>query len=164
MKAPTLINATSGYSDEFYTPRWLFNRLHDVFNFTLDPASCEAADKGIRYINQEQDGRRVNWANERIFCNPPFSLMKDFLTKTQTINLPSVILVPARVETVYWHKLVWPQVDEILVLKGRLQFERPGGELTKGVPFATVLLGYGGATFEQFEDLGIRIQPIKSVI
>lgn len=163
-KATTLIESTDGYSDEFYTPQWLFDRLHAKFHFTLDPASCGEADKGIRFVSKEQDGRTISWANERVFCNPPFSLMRDFLVKTKELNQPSVILVPARIETLYWHQLVWPHVSEILVLKGRLQFIRPGGELGKGVPFATVLLGYASAEFDGLEDLGVRVSTINRLV
>jgi hypothetical protein len=44
-----------------------------------------------------------------------------------------------------------------LVLKGRLQFLTLTGK--KGsATFATVLLGYGGAKFNNMEDLGYRLK------
>ena len=159
--APTLIKARTGYSDEWYTPQWLFDRLHSHFVFTLDPASCKTADKGIRYITKEENGLTVSWANERIFCNPPFSLSKHFLAKVDEITMPSVILVPARIETKYWFEHVWPKANEIFVLKGRLQYfnaEGVKGEAT----FPSVLLAYGGASFVGLEDLGVILKPLVS--
>lgn len=148
------------YSNEWYTPKWLFGLLHEKFNFTLDPASCEAANKGIPYYTKEQDGLKQDWSNERVFCNPPFSLSKEFVEKTLTLTLPSVFLLPCRPETRYWHKWIWPGCSEVFIFNKRISFDLPGGKTSKSPPFATVLIGFNGVEFTDMEHLGVRVKKI----
>lgn len=148
------------YSQEYYTPRWLFDRLHAKFDFTLDPASCAEADKGIPYYTKEQDGLTQSWTGERVFCNPPFDQTASFFAKVPETSA-AVFLVPARVETLYWHTLVWPVASEVLFFRTRLQYTDGDGVSYARAPFASCLIAFHGLTFEGFEDLGVRVVPVR---
>jgi hypothetical protein len=152
-------NGGDKYSQEYYTPKWLFDRLHERFQFTLDPASCEEAYKGVPYFTKEEDGLRQDWTGNAVFCNPPFNLSKEFLDKCVHSKLrPSVFYVPVRPETRYWHTLVWPCASDILFFKGRSKFENAEGVPYPPAQFPTCLIGFHGATFEEFTDLGVSLQ------
>ena len=151
-------NGGDKYSQEYYTPKWLFDRLHARFKFTLDPASCAAADKGIPYFTKEDDGLAQDWTGNAVFCNPPFDLASAFIKKASLSKLlPSVWLVPTRAETQYWHEWVWPYCSDILFLRGRLKFVDKHGVPYKHAPFGACLIGLHGATFEDFTDLGVSL-------
>jgi hypothetical protein len=142
------------YSDEYYTKKCLFDRVHELNRFELDPASCAKAYKGIPYYTKEQNGLRQNWEGRRIFCNPPFSQLKEFLEKTVTeVTAPSVLLIPVRTETAYWERLVWTKADSILFLKKRNHFE-PAFSNKSSPTFASCLVAYKGGCLEGLDDLG----------
>ena len=151
-------NSGDSYSQEYFTPTWLFNRLNARFQFTLDPASCAAADKGIPYFTKEDNGLVQDWTGQAVFCNPPFNLSKEFLEKCVNSELrPSVFFVAVRPDTHYWHTDVWPHATDILFFKGRSKFENAEGGTYRNAQFPTCLVGFHGATFEYFTDLGVSL-------
>lgn len=60
-------------------------------------------------------------------------------------------LVPARTESAYWAKWVWPYAHAIAFLRGRIRFYSPDGQLYRdNLPiFASALIAYGEADAEQ---------------
>jgi phage N-6-adenine-methyltransferase len=73
-------------SDEWYTPfdPYLVKVIDCLQEVELDPASCLDANltlKANRYYTKEMDGLSQSWKARSVFCNPPFSLAKQFLQK-----------------------------------------------------------------------------------
>ena len=60
------------FTIELSTPQWLFDTLHNEFDFSIDVCATDANAKCPRYYTKEQDGLAYNWNNERVFCNPPY--------------------------------------------------------------------------------------------
>lgn len=69
-----------------------------------------------------------------MFCNPPYSDIRPWLSKAREAAL-AVFLVPARTDTRWWHDLAM-KADEIRFLRGRLKF----GDAKNSAPFPSVLL------------------------
>ena len=63
----------SSKSNEWETPKELFDKLNNEFKFTLDAAASDQNHKCERYFTIEEDGLKQNWAGERVWCNPPCS-------------------------------------------------------------------------------------------
>ena len=56
-------------SEEWATPRKLFDELNAEFGFTLDPCATPENAKCERYFTKEQDGLSQPWGGT-VFCNP----------------------------------------------------------------------------------------------
>ena len=60
-------------SDEWATPKLLFEKLNDEFRFTLDPCATETNHTCEKYYTIEDNGLSKSWMGEVVFCNPPYS-------------------------------------------------------------------------------------------
>lgn len=97
----------------------------------------------LKYIDlfeyqSQKNQYEIDYKNKNLFCNPPYSDMKrvtEYLIKQIQNDNRIVLLIPARTDTQYFHKLL-PYCDEITFIKGRLKFNDD-----KGVaPFASILM------------------------
>ncbi len=67
----------SSRSDEWYTPSYIIDRVHQVIGLPdLDPASSAAANQVIqakKYFTRENNALEQTWANQpvSVFLNPP---------------------------------------------------------------------------------------------
>lgn len=116
------------------TPQWLFDRLHREFHFTVDAAAQEHNAKLQRYWRPQDSGLEHDWAGERVFCNPPYGpditawLRKAHKSRVSNMTQAghvSVLIVPVRSETEWWHTYVM-LATEIRFIRGRVHFENPG--------------------------------------
>lgn len=149
--------STRGADDEVDdrgTLAFHFANFSDEYGpFTLDVAAAAHNAKCERYFTRLDDGLAQSWANERVWCNPPYSKLDAWLSKawheldeTQGI----VMLLPAnRTEQGWWQRYVEPFRDRsggrlrVVFLPGRMRFERPGVVISsKGdrPPFGCCLL------------------------
>lgn len=114
------------------------HQLEDRFGkFTLDVAAAPHNTKCDRFFTKEQNGLAQSWANEQIWCNPPFSDIEPWVRKAwrefeDTRGI--VMILPAnRTEQTWWQKLVEPRRDRgsgltVEFLPGRMRFLYPGQE------------------------------------
>jgi DNA N-6-adenine-methyltransferase (Dam) len=110
----------SSLSVHWATPRHIFDELNREFRFTLDPCP----------LGSLIDGLKLRWANERIFCNPPYGPgMAEWIKRDPEADI-AVFLVPARTDTIWFHDVVLPHATEIRFLRGRLRFNESKGRAT----------------------------------
>lgn len=128
----------SSNTDEWATPRELFDRLNKAFGFTLDPAASHENALCTYHFTQEDDGLSKSWAGETVWCNPPYSSLKAWLKKgsEEGRHTTVVMLVPARTDTKAWHEYVIPWASEIHYVKGRLKF----GDAKNSAPFPSAII------------------------
>lgn len=88
-----------GRRQTWQTPRPLFDEWHAEYGFTLDGAS-EPGNGLLRKMSTADSP--LPWHGERVFCNPPWSDIASFVELAPLAEL-AVLLVPARVNTVWWH-------------------------------------------------------------
>lgn len=125
--------------DERITPDSLWRPLHDRHAFTVDVAANTANAKLPRFYDRESDGLEQSWADERVWCNPPYSNIRPWIEKAwrEVAALRIVMLLPAnRTEQKWWQELVEPFRDaddhfRVKFLPGRLNFGVPGNETGK---------------------------------
>jgi len=114
-----------------------FASLHARFRFTIDAAASPANARLPRYWTESDNALEQSWADERVWCNPPYSNIRPWVVKAwdeSNISGPElvVMLVPAnRTEQAWWQDLIEPQRDsgaalKTLFLPGRLRFVQPG--------------------------------------
>jgi site-specific DNA-methyltransferase (adenine-specific) len=118
-------------SDNWSTPKYLYESLHAEFCFTQDPCPLNAKFDGL------EDS--YSWFGN-IFINPPYSNIKEFLLKgLKELNCNRakrlVYLLPAKTDTRWFHDLVYKKA-EIRFIKGRLKF----GDSIYNAPFPSMIV------------------------
>ena len=106
-------------SDDWKTPRYLYDELDKEFHFDFDPCPFM---HDIKLWN----GLDVEWGSSN-FVNPPYSrtLKELFIRKAYTEyqkNKLVVMLLPVSTSTKIFHEIILPNC-EIRFLKGRVKFE-----------------------------------------
>lgn len=128
----------SSKSDMWATPQDLFDKLNDKFNFETDVCAIEQNAKCANYYSPEQDGLQQEWIGN-CWMNPPYGReiskwMEKAYTSAVTHGATVVCLVPARVDTKWWHDFATK--GEITYLKGRLKF----GDCKNSAPFPSAVV------------------------
>lgn len=139
-------------SDEWATPRHVYDELDNEFAFQCDCAASQANAKyDIWYGLDHPDPSRRDalsnpWGPMVCWLNPPYSRCRDFIVKAALEaqeGATVVCLVPARTDTAWWHEYVWDTKKhkprkrvEVRFIKGRLKF----GDAKSGAPFPSVIV------------------------
>lgn len=130
-------------SDEWATPQPLYDWLNRSFTFTLDPAASDENAKCPEYFTAEEDGLAQSWAGARVFLNPPYSNVGDWVKKAvhevTTAQATVVLLTAARVDTRWFQDYILGKANEVQFLPGRVQFDRPG-KVANSAPFPSVIV------------------------
>ena len=75
-------------SNEWATPKDLFDELNKEFHFTLDPCATPENAKCRKFFTAEDNGLLKDWSNEIVFCNPPYGrAIKDWVEKAYKEDL-----------------------------------------------------------------------------
>lgn len=135
----------SSKTDEWNTPKALYEGLNKEFNFNLDPCCRVDTAKCDLFYTINEDGLSKSWSNKRVFCNPPYSRnnLKYWVEKAHNEVLYNncelvVMLIPSRTDTRYFHKFIY-KIFEIRFIKGRIKFEN-GEDITNSAPFPSMLV------------------------
>lgn len=121
----------SAATDEWSTPKEVYESLNDEFGFNFDPCP----------LGGDVDGRSPlfsDWSGKRVFCNPPYSDIRRFLERANEAEL-AVFLIPSRTDTRWFHELVLGRAREIRFVRGRLKF----GNAKNSAPFPSMIVVYG---------------------
>lgn len=103
-------------SDDWATPKELYNKLNSEFNFDFDPCP----------LHSNFDGLTIEWGGAN-FINPPYSrkLKEAFVLKAIEESKKGklcVMLLPVSTSTKLFHKHILPNAKEIRFLEGRVRF------------------------------------------
>lgn len=140
--------------DDRETDPVFFGMLHERFYFTLDVAASAHNAKCARFFDAVVDGLKQPWAGERVWCNPPYSLIEPWVVKAwdehkRGAELIVMLLPNNRCEQKWWQRYVEPVRDRdggnfrVEFLPGRPRFIRVGSEgigPNERPPFGLVLL------------------------
>ena len=144
-KSKLSVHFTSG-NDLWCTPKWLFEALNDIWNFTLDAACMKETALCPKYYTPEDDSLIQNWDNEIVWLNPPYSNLKPWLEKSvHAYNNGStvMILVPSRTDTKAFQDHASKYCTCMCFIKGRLKFVDPNKDPAAkqdSAPFPSVLI------------------------
>ena len=134
----------SSKSDEWATPQHIFDELNNEFGFDLDVCANESNHKCNDYYSIEDDGLSKDWSGRRVFCNPPYSNIAEWVKKafyeTKNNNTLVVLLIPSRTDTKYFQNYIYNR-SEIRFIKGRLKF----GNSKNSAPFPSMIVIFRGA-------------------
>jgi len=114
-------------SDEWPTPKALYEKLHAEFRFVDDP----------RPLGGDANGLTREWESP-CFVNPPYSTIRPWMERValeRDAGKTVVVLVPSRTCTAWWHDIAMT-ATEIRFVRGRLRF----GTSRIGAPFPSAVL------------------------
>ena len=129
--------------DEWETPDEVFQVLHSEFGFTRDACAKAENAKLKRFWNVEDNGLLQSWVGERVWCNPPYSHVGDWVAKVYAERDRAevvVMLTFAKTDTRWFHEYVY-HVAELRFLRGRVKFLSPG-HLAGSAPYPSMLAIY----------------------
>lgn len=131
----------SSATDEWATPQWLYDELNAWFGFTLDPCALPTNAKCDKFYTPQEDGLLQDWGGERVFCNPPYgraisAWIKKCAQESKKPNTIIVALLPARVDTKWFHEYVYHKARYIRFIQGRLKF----GDSKNSAPFPSMIV------------------------
>ena len=124
------------------TPKYLFDKISSIFNFSLDICALPENAKCENYYTPKDDGLSKPWRGG-VWCNPPYgreisSWVKKAYEKSQKeYNSFVLMLLPARTDTKWWWEYVQGKAT-LFFIKGRVKF----GDHNVGAPFPSVLALY----------------------
>lgn len=130
----------SSKTNEWATPKALFEELDKEFHFNLDPCATPENAKCKRFYTIEDDGLIQDWGGHRVFCNPPYGReigkwVRKCYEESSRCEVV-VMLIPARTDTSYFHDFIYHKAKEIRFLRGRLHFN----ESKQGAPFPSMIV------------------------
>ena len=125
------------------TPQDFFNKLDDLFGFTLDACASSDNAKVGNYYTVEQNALVQDWKGV-VWCNPPYGREQvKFIQKAHDESIKHgstvVCLIPARPDTKVWQDLIFAKADQVCFIKGRLKF----GNSKDAAPFPSALIVFG---------------------
>lgn len=128
----------SSETDQWATPQLLFNRLDQIFDFTLDVCADQDNAKCLDFFSVGDNGLAQEWRGV-CWMNPPYGRdigqwMKKAYDSSVHNSATVVCLVPARPDTRWWQS--YATKGEMFFLKGRLKF----GEATTSAPFPSAIV------------------------
>jgi len=132
----------SSNSDEWETPKALFDELNKEFNFDFDCCATAENTKADNWSENLQEFvkyvAKCGTPHKTFWMNPPYSRGKQkkmigYANQLACMGKTIVCLLPARTDTLMFHKYIWdnkthkPRTGvEVRFLKGRVKFEMNG--------------------------------------
>ena len=119
----------SSQSQEWGTPKSLYDLLNKEFRFDLDVCASESNHKNPFYLTKEDNSLSdgIEW-NGKCWMNPPYGKgIIDWVEKAwraSTLGATVVCLLPVRTDTKWWHEYVM-ESNEIRLLNRRISFDGP---------------------------------------
>src|SRR6266566_769713 len=142
----------SSKSGEWITPKSFFNKLDSEFHFTTDVGATKENALCADYLGLDNGRDALNlftqWGAVN-YCNPPYGrgvgrwIMRAVLESKDGKIV--VMLLPARVDTKWFHTWVFGRASEVRLIRGRLKFGNGGAKATPA-PFPSMVVVYDNRT------------------
>lgn len=110
-------------SDDWYTPRWIFDALGVTFD--LDVACPPGGSPNTpcrRYYTQADDGLASPWEG-LVWMNPPYSRPAPWVQKWVEHANGLALMVMTKS---HWFESLWTHPETHVVYMRQIKFERPG--------------------------------------
>lgn len=143
---------SSGKSDEWYTPKYVFDAM-DV-SFSQDVAAPKDISKcfvpALGFIHERS--LEIDWFGF-VWMNPPFGKRNGITPWLDKLHEhgDGVALTPDRSSAPWWQKAA-KESDAILFVSGKIKFIRPDGSFGKQPSTGTTLLAYGSNAIKALEN------------
>ena len=131
-----------GKSDEWYTPKYVFEALGCAFD--LDPANAAPYGGNVPCLQRyDRDGLTLPWFGF-VWLNPPFggrNGLQPWIEKFFAHG-NGVLLVPDRTSAPWFHDCA-KRASAVLFVAGRIKFQKPDGTFGNNPSNGTALFSAG---------------------
>lgn len=138
---------SAGQSDEWYTPKYIFDALGEWFD--LDPANGAIGGAHVPCTESYgADGLEKPW-HGFVWLNPPFggrNAIEPWLNKFFEHG-KGIALTPDRTSCPWWQNAN-RRADAVLFIDKKVKFERPDGSIGKSPSNGTTLFAAGPRAVE----------------
>ena len=134
----------SNGSDDWRTPKIIFDALDREYAFTRDAAATRENSHCKLYWDIQDDALQMDWSLEKsIFCNPPYSKVAEFLAKAHEPET-AVFLIPFRPQTGFFLRYIWasPYLHEVKIIHRGIRFIHPDRVESVRSPMPCCILVY----------------------
>lgn len=148
-----------GESDEWYTPRYIFDALGERFDMDVAaPADGPRHVPASRWISS--DSLSAQW-DGFIWMNPPFGHQRQKMEWLQKFfqHGNGIALMPDRTSAPWW-QFYAHEADAILFVAGKIKFERPDGTIGESPGTGTCLFAKGERAVQALERSGLGITMV----
>lgn len=131
----------NGASNEWYTPRYIFDALGETFD--LDVAGPKAETYVPAPMILTTGSLAAPW-HGFIWMNPPFGGRNGLVPWLDKFfaHGNGIALTPDRTSTDWWQDAA-AKADAVLFIRGKVKFERPDGSIGKSPSNGTTLFAAG---------------------
>lgn len=151
----------ANYREDWSTPWSLFERWDREFRFELDAAASLHNAKCPRFWSRKENGLAQPWAPLTTWLNPPYGKDLDLWVRKALIEslkgATVVALLPASIDTRWFHESVFPHVDELRLIRGRVSFDPPPGRRASTPANGSVLAVYRPSRASRRRTSGPRV-------
>ena len=135
---------TTRSSDDYWTPKWLFDALGLVFDIDVAcPPEGPAHTPCKRFFTQADDGLAQPWEG-LVFMNPPFSNTTPWVDKWIS-HKNGIALLPEVSRP--WRNALFAAADGIVALPARMKFDVPDNR-RGDIRYATSLYAIGKSAMQ----------------
>ena len=134
----------TGIRDTWATPKPMFREFHREWNFTRDICANAMNHKLPDFVTEKENGLDPEkWKGQRIWCNPPFSNIRPWVTIGRDLarsgECPlSVFMLPV-MAGVRWYDIAATSGEFHQFLGGRTNYEQPSGINRSSPTFGSML-------------------------
>lgn len=147
--------------------QWLYDEgVIDTLEF--DVAASEHNAKAPEFFTIEDDALTQDWPCGTLWCNPPFGkeLPKFIRKAVDEVFLAEEemrvwFFVPARLDTAWFHDLVWPNADILYFIRGRINFLEHGTDKRANAPFPNMLFSISNAKIGNWFSVGPTVKTLE---
>ena len=141
----------NGTSDDYYTPKFIFDALN--IEFDMDVAAPPHGAPWIpakRSLTIIDDGLTTPW-HGRVWCNPPYSNVTPWAKKLIAHDNGIALVQMAKSA---WFNLVWEKASGALPLQSNLKFIKSNGEAAS-ILMPVILFAFGESNREVLVNSGM---------
>ena len=132
-----------GESDEWYTPKFIFDGLNLKFDLDVASPSHSHWTPSEKFFTKKEDGLIQEWSG-LVFMNPPFGGRNGQVPWLEKFieHGNGIAIVAARTSARWFQDLI-PRCDSILFPNGKTKFIKPDGSLGKSPGTGVVIIAMG---------------------
>jgi len=136
------IHEKIGKSDEWYTPKYIFDALNTTFDLDVASPKQKTHVPAINFITE--NSLETEW-NGFVWCNPPFGGRNGILPWAEKFidHRNGLMLTPDRTSCPWWQYLA-SNCEYVLFVKGKIKFQKPDGTTGNSPANGTTIFSLGG--------------------